>query len=111
MALPIDTFRNTLEQRTDGPGGPHIAFTGTSGGGSREPQLGQWEGQDIPLVRPPSCIVKGGIPTSRRYLPTYLPTVALDVSCSPFTNDRHTSQLQWSWLQSFFRAALPLYFW
>ena len=33
----------------------------------------QWEGQDIPLVRPFSCIVKGGIPSSRRYLPTYLP--------------------------------------
>ena len=34
--------------------------------------MGQWEGQDIPLVRPSSCIVKGGIPSSRRYLPTYL---------------------------------------
>ena len=35
--------------------------------------LGQWEGQDVPLVRPSSCTVKGGIPSSRRYLPTYLP--------------------------------------
>ena len=35
--------------------------------------IGQWEGQDVPLVRPSSCIVKGGIPSSRRYLPTYLP--------------------------------------
>ena len=34
--------------------------------------IGQWEGQDIPLVKPSSCIVKGGIPSSRRYLPTYL---------------------------------------
>ena len=34
--------------------------------------IGQWEGQDVPLVRPSSCIVKGGIPSSRRYLPTYL---------------------------------------
>ena len=25
------------------------------------------------MVRPSSCIVKGGIPSSRRYLPTYLP--------------------------------------
>ena len=32
--------------------------------------MGQWEGQDVPLVRPSSCIVKGGIPSSRRYLPT-----------------------------------------
>ena len=36
------------------------------------PDIGQWEGQDVPLVRPPSCTVKGGIPSSRRYLPTYL---------------------------------------
>ena len=34
--------------------------------------IGQWEGQNVPLVRPSSCIVKGGIPSSRRYLPTYL---------------------------------------
>ena len=33
------------------------------------PDIGQWEGQDVPLVRPSSCIVKGGIPSSRRYLP------------------------------------------
>ena len=31
--------------------------------------MGQWEGQDVPLVRPSSCNVKGGIPSSRRYLP------------------------------------------
>ena len=36
------------------------------------PDIGQWEGQDVPLVRPPSCNVKGGIPSSQRYLPTYL---------------------------------------
>ena len=35
--------------------------------------MGQWEGQDVPLVRPSSCNVKRGIPSSRRYLPTYLP--------------------------------------
>ena len=39
------------------------------------PDIGQWEGQDVPLVRPSSCNVKGGIPSSRRYLPTYLPQV------------------------------------
>ena len=34
--------------------------------------IGQWEGQDVPLVRASCCNVKGGIPSSRRYLPTYL---------------------------------------
>ena len=34
--------------------------------------IGQWEGQDVTWVRPSSCNVKGGIPSSRRYLP-YLP--------------------------------------
>ena len=34
--------------------------------------IGQWERQDVPLVRPSSCNVKGGIPSSPRYLPTYL---------------------------------------
>ena len=43
------------------------------GGAAQEaPDIGQWEGQDVPLVRPSSCNVKGGIPSSRRYLPTYL---------------------------------------
>ena len=37
----------------------------------------QWGGQDVPLVRPSSCTVKGGIPSSRRYLPTYLGYVAI----------------------------------
>ena len=37
------------------------------------PDIGQWEGQDVPLVRSSSCIVKGGISSSRRYLPIYLP--------------------------------------
>ena len=32
----------------------------------------EWERQDVPLVRPSSYIVKGGIPSSPRYLPTYL---------------------------------------
>ena len=36
------------------------------------PDLGQWEGQDVPLVRPSSCTVKRGIPSSRRYLPTWI---------------------------------------
>ena len=30
------------------------------------PDLGHWEGQDVSLVRPSSCIVKGGILSSQR---------------------------------------------
>ena len=46
-----------------------------AGAAQEAPDIGQWEGQDVPLVRPSSCIVKGGIPSSRRYLPTYLCTM------------------------------------
>ena len=46
-----------------------------AGAAQEAPNIGQWEGQDVPLVRPSSCIVKGGIPSSRRYLPTYLPKI------------------------------------
>ena len=47
--------------------------SGADAGAAQEaPDIGQWEGQDVPLVRPSSCIVKGGIPSSRRYLPTFL---------------------------------------
>ena len=44
-----------------------------AGAAQEAPDIGQWEEQDVPLVRPSSCNVKGGIPSSRRYLPTYLP--------------------------------------
>ena len=44
-----------------------------AGAAQEAPDIGQWEGQDVPLVRPSSCNVKGGIPSSRRYL-RYLPT-------------------------------------
>ena len=43
-----------------------------AGAAQEAPDIGQWEGQHVPLVRPFSCFVKGGIPSSRRYLPTYL---------------------------------------
>ena len=42
-----------------------------AGAAQEAPDIGQWEGQDVPLVRPSSCIVKGGSPSARRYLPTY----------------------------------------
>ena len=48
-----------------------------AGAAQEAPNIGQWEGQDVPLVRPSSCIVKGGIPSSRRYLPTYLDRLGL----------------------------------
>ena len=52
-----------------------------AGAAQEAPDIGQWEGQDVPLVRPSSCNVKGGIPSSRRYLPTYLnPLDAVPVS-------------------------------
>ena len=41
-----------------------------AGAAQEAPDIGQWEGQDVPLVIPSSCNVKGGIPSSRRYLPT-----------------------------------------
>ena len=43
-----------------------------AGAASEAPDIGQWEGQDVPLVKTSSCIVKGGILSSGRYLPTYL---------------------------------------
>ena len=48
-----------------------------AGAAQEAPNIGQWEGQDVPLVRPSSCNVKGGIPSSRRYLPTYLACLLL----------------------------------
>ena len=43
-----------------------------AGAAQEAPDIGQWEGQGVPLVRPSSCFVKGGILSSRRYLPTCL---------------------------------------
>ena len=52
-----------------------------AGAAQEAPDIGQWEGQDVPMVRPCSCNVKGGIPNSRRYLPTYLCTLAEPSGC------------------------------
>ena len=51
---------------------PTMPSQAHAGAAQEAPDIGQWEGQDVPLVRPSSCNVKGGIPSSRRYLPTYL---------------------------------------
>ena len=52
-----------------------------AGPAQEAPDMGQWEGHDVPLVRPFSCNVKGGIPSSRRYLPTYLKSRIKIFSC------------------------------
>ena len=53
-----------------------MPYQAHSGAAQEAPDMGQWEGQDVPLVRPSSCNVKGGIPSSRRYLPTYLNNIS-----------------------------------
>ena len=58
------------------------------------PDIGQWEGQDVPLVRPSSCNVKGGIPSSRRYPPTYLDYSQAEAKKSPPTATPWAKQLQ-----------------
>ena len=46
-----------------------------AGAAQEAPDIGQWEGQD--------CNVKGGIPSSRRYLPTYLLVEEVVIDFSP----------------------------
>ena len=62
--------------------GPSQAHTGAA---HEAPNIGQWEGQDVPLVRPSSCTLKGGIPSSRRYLPTYLTSTSPGHGSSTYT--------------------------
>ena len=65
-----------------------------AGAAQEAPDIGQWEGQDVPLVRPSSCNVKGGIPSSRRYLPTYLipgPSVPRAPAAAEWTTNPRTS--------------------
>ena len=38
-----------------------LPFQAAAGAAQGAPDLGQWEGQDFPLVNPSLCIVKGGI--------------------------------------------------
>ena len=61
-----------------------------AGAAQEAPNIGQWEGQDVPLVSPSSCTVKGGIPSSRRYLPTF---VRLR---SALQQQHGTSRIHWS---------------
>ena len=56
-----------------------------AGAAQEAPDIGQWEEQDVPVVKPSSCIVKGDIPGSRRYLPTYLSPASFSLSLFLFT--------------------------
>ena len=72
-----------------------------AGAAQEAPDIGQWEGQDVPLVRPSSCNVKGGIPSSRRYLPTYpLPS-------SPKDRRQHRNLAPKEWYQYLTRTFGP----
>ena len=44
-----------------------------AGAAQEAPDIGQWEGQDVPLLRPSSCFVKRRHPQLPK-IPTYLPT-------------------------------------
>ena len=70
-----------------------------AGAAQEAPDIGQWEGQEVPLVRPSSCNVKGGIPSSRRYLPTYLepPKNFYSIFAHPFLG----KALGFSWISQF----------
>ena len=67
-----------------------------AGAAQEAPDIGQWEGQDVPLVRPSSCNVKGGIPSSRRYLPTYLSLSAPILGKSHVGGSDPTGPSYWS---------------
>ena len=69
MTLPTDTCGDTLAAGTPGPVG---CDTAAAGAAQEAPDLGQWEGQDVLLVRPSLFVVKGGMRSSQRYLSTYL---------------------------------------
>ena len=65
-----------------------------AGAAQEAPDIGQWEGQDVPLVRPSSCNVKGGISSSRRYLPAYLPQFGHLFQVPGLTHVLHSVDLQ-----------------
>ena len=65
MALLTHTCGDTSVPAT-------LPFQAPAGAAQQAPDLGQWQGQDIPLVRPSSCLIKGGILSSQRYIATHL---------------------------------------
>ena len=68
-----------------------------AGAAQEAPNIGQWEGQDAFLVRPSSCTVKGGIPSSGRYLPT-LPTSPVAGRGTPLIGRVSGSRLSRAWV-------------
>ena len=74
VALPMDTCGDTLLLGHLDWLAATLPSQAPAGAAEEAPDRGQWEGQDVPLVRPSPCIVKRGIPSSQRYLPTYLLT-------------------------------------
>ena len=77
-----------------------------AGAAQEAPDIGHSEGRDVPLVRPSSCTVKGGIPSSRRYLPTYLSALLYPA------HHPHPTQLRppegWAFLREAHLAALDV---
>ena len=72
-----------------------MPFQAHAGAAQEAPDIGQLEGQDVPLVRPSFCNVKAGIPSSRRYLPTYLPIVAKNIlPCGSLKNTMTTAAIR-----------------
>ena len=67
-----------------------------AGAAQEGPAIGQWEGQDVPLVRPCSCVVKAGIPSSQRYLPTYLSKKEAQIALLLLQNN--TMKLCFGWI-------------
>ena len=74
-----------------------------AGAAQEAPDIGQWEGQDVPLVRPSSCFVKGGIPSSQRYLPTYLQYR----SYTPYSGTISVGERLFNWLKPLLRTTTP----
>ena len=47
-----------------------------AGAAQKAPDIGQWGGKDVPLIRLSSCLLKRGYPELPK-IPTYLPTCGL----------------------------------
>ena len=77
VALLMDTCGDTLPPGTHGRGAATMPSQAHAGAAQEAPNIGQWEGQDVPLVRPSSCIVKNRHPELPK-IPTYLYPTALE---------------------------------
>ena len=75
------------------------------------PDLGQWEGQYVPLVRPSSCVVKGGIRSSRRYLPAFLGVVVCVSGVRVLLSSPHSLLGCWGVIICVRAVPVPCQFW